>query len=360
MGNSDFGKTTTTDLTGSVPDYRVSSKTTDGGYSSDENRWSNPDASKNYGYYFGVGEYRSAINSYVIRCLGWGYDCLSSRDQINLNLIKGNGKETFWSIIFNHLQTKKWNGDSYTQIIRENESDKFSPIVNMKRLDPRRMTNVTNKQGRLIYFEYEQGAGVKKRLELHQVLYSMNNPSSDEPHGTSETSAVEWVIEAIQEAYRDWRRLMHVSSVRIFFVDEQDITRQNVIKTQYATAIKSGEVMMLTCKPEDAKFQDLTVPAADAWVRYLDNLEGKFYSQLGISKVSIGGTTENNTEASAKVNMVITEPVWIKEITELENDIKNQLGIEIKIRKQPSLMDNMQSDEAANTGQSKLEMQGAQ
>jgi hypothetical protein len=58
--------------------------------------------------------------------------------------------------------------------------------------------------------------------------------------------------------------------------------------------------------------------------------------------------------------MVITEPVWIKEITEIENDIWNQLNIRIKIRKQPSLMENMQTDEAANTGQTKLQYQGAQ
>ena len=357
MANPNFNSTTTTDFTNAVENHSIDSKTTDGGYGNKENKWSNPNAQKYYGYFHNVGEFRSAIKSYAIRVLGWGYDCPSSRDAENLKMITGNGKETFWAVIFNHLHTKKFNGDAYAQKIRDEES---GILINLKPLDPRRVTHVSNEKGVLTHYEYLQGNGKTQRLELDEVFHSMNNRILDEPHGTSETSAVEGVIEAVQEVERDWRRLMHRSSVRVLYVDEEDTTRQNQLKTTLATSIEKGEIIIIPCKPEDANFKDLEVPPADAFVRYLNYLEGKFYSQLGISKVSIGGTTENNTEASAKVNMVITEPVWIKEITELENDILNQLGIEIKIRKAPSLMENMQADQSKNTGQDKLQFSGNQ
>lgn len=355
MANSNLSYSTTTDFANGVPNYTIPSKTTDGNYGNEENEWTNPNASKFYGYYYGVGEYRSAINSYSIHVLGWGYDCLIPRDQISLNCITGNGKQTFWSLMYNHLCTKKFNGDAYAEIIRND-----GVIVNLKNLDPRRMKHITGKNGRIKRYEYTQADGKIKKYEPKDIFHSMNNQILDEPHGTAETSAVEWVIEAMLENARDQRRLMHYSSVRVLYVDETDTTRLNQLKTELANGIKNGNVVLLTCKPEEAKFEDLVVPPIEAFIRYQAWAENKFYSQLGISKVAIGGTTENNTEASAKTNVFITEPVWIKEITELEQDIKNQLGIELRIRRQPSMVGNMQSDEAANTGQTKLQMQGAQ
>jgi len=355
--NSNLAYTSTTDFASGVPNVTIASKTTDGQYGSKENRWNNPDASKYYGYYYNVGEFRSAIESFAIRVLGWGYETLNARDKVILDHVQGTGKDTFWGLIFNHLCVKKFNGDAYTQIIRDKDS---GVLINMKSLDPKRITHVTNEKGLLSHYMYSQGEGEEKRLELNEVLHSMNNRILDEPHGTAVTSAIEWVIEAMQESAKDQRRLMHYSSVRVLYVDESDTTRLNQLKTELAAGIKNGNVLLLTCKPEEAKFEDLVVPPIDAFIRYQSWLENKFYSELGISKVAIGGTTENNTEASAKTNVFITEPVWIKEITELEQDIWNQIGIKIKINKQPSLMDNMQSDEAANTGQTKLQYKGAQ
>jgi hypothetical protein len=353
--NSNLAYTSTTDFANGVPNITIDSKTTDGGYTSKENKWNNPNASKYYGYYYNVGEYRSAIESFAIRVLGWGYECLNIHDKNNLDLITGTGKEDFGKILFNHLCTKKFNGDAYCQIIRDGDI-----IINLKPLDPRRVTHITNENGLIVDYEYSQGNGEFKRLGVKNVLHSMNNRILDEPHGTAVTSAIEWVIEAMQESAKDQRRMMHYSSVRVLYVDETDTVRLTQLRTELAAGIKNGNVVILTCKPEEAKFEDLVVPPIDAFIRYQNWLENKFYSELGISKVSIGGTTENNTEASAKTNVFITEPVWIKEITELENDIKFQLGIEIKINRQPSLVDNMQSNEAKNTGQNKLEMQGEQ
>lgn len=355
MANTNFSKTTTTDLTSGVSDYAVDSKTSDGGQGNEENRWTNPNAAKYYGFYYGVGEYRAAIDAFATWVVGRGYTPELSRDKIILERISGWGEDTFLSILWNMLATKKFSSDSYAEIIDDDKDN----LLNLKTLNPRRMTHVTNEQGRLIRYEYSQGEGEAKKYKPEEIFHLCNKRMLDEPHGTSETSAVEWVINKIQQAREDYARLMHVSSVRIFYIDENDTTRQNTIKEQYKDGIRNKEVMMITCKPEDAKFQDLVVPPADAWIRWLNYLEDKFYKQLGVPKVVLGGTAEN-TEASAKVGVIAYEPIWTMECNELESDIWNQLGIRIKINKQPSLMDNMQTDEAKNTGQTKLEYQGSQ
>jgi hypothetical protein len=355
MANSNIYYSTTTDFANGVPNYSVPSQVSQAG-GSKENRINNPNTSIYYGLFRDSGEFRNAIKSYVIHVLGWGYECQSVRNKVLLDHISGNGKETFWKIMYKHLRCKKWNGDAFTQIIKDDDGD----LLNLKNLDPNRTAIITDENSIILRFEYTQADGTVKKLKPEEVLYSSNDPEIDEPLGVAETEAVKWVIEAMIESGIDQRRMMHFDSVRVLYVDETDTTRLAKLKTELASGIKNGNVVILTCKPEEAKFEDLVVPPIDAFIRYQNWLEGKFYSQLGISKVSIGGTTENNTEASAKVNMVITEPVWIKEITELETDIKNQIGIEIKINRQPSLMDNMQTDEAANTGQTKLEYQGSQ
>ncbi len=347
MANTNFGKTTTTNLQADVPDFMQDSKTTDGNYSSKENKWANPDASKYYGFYYGIGEFRAALNAFATWTVGQGYETENVRDKVILDHVIGWGEDTFLSIIWNMIVTKKFNGDAYAEIIR---NEKTGTLINIKTLDPRRMAHISNNQGLLDHYEYTQSNGKIRTLKPFQILHFCNKRVLDEPHGTAETSAVEWVIEKIQQAREDFARLMHVSSVRILYVDENDTTRQNQIKTQYAAGIKNGDVVMMTCRPEDAQFEDLTVPGAAAWIAWLNYLEDKFYRQLGVPKIVLGGTAEN-TEASAKVGVVVFETVWTMETLEVESDVWNQLGIKIKINKQPSMMDGLQQQEQKNQAQ---------
>ena len=58
-------------------------------------------------------------------------------------------------------------------IIRD---DKTGILINLKSLDPRRITHIINNQGLIIAYEYDQGAGKKPlRLKKEEVFHSMNN-----------------------------------------------------------------------------------------------------------------------------------------------------------------------------------------
>jgi len=253
---------------------------------------------------------------------------------------------------------KKVNGDSYAEIIREDKDDILSTLINLKPLDPSRLTNITNNKGKLTGYEYQEGEETRT-LKPFQVLHFCNDRTIDEPHGNSVTSAIEWVVTAIEEAKTALRRVIRLSYIRILYIDENDTTRLNQVKAEYKDGVEKGYVLIIPCKPEDAKFQDITVPPTEAYRLWLDYLEDQFYKQIGVPKVVLGGTAEN-TEASAKVGVIGYEPTWQREIKDIEMDVWNQLGIKITFGRQPSLMDNMQADERKNTGQTKLEYQGAQ
>ena len=62
-------------------------------------------------------------------------------------------------------------------------------------------------------------------------------------------------------------------------------------------------------------------------------------------------TSEGYTEAGGKVGFLTFEPVYTWEQTQLEADLLSQLGWEIKFNRPPSLKDDFQAAEAANTGQ---------
>ena len=337
----DLTSTTTTDLANSVDTYSVSPKSTDSA-SSTETRYTNPNFTKYYGYYITIPELNSTINALATWVLGQGYET-SRFTKITLRHINGWGEDTFLSILWNLLVTKKVNGDAFAEIIKDKNS---GILINLKPLDPAKMTIVCNGKGRITGYEQTTTTGVTK-YKPEEIFHICNNRVADNIHGQSMIEPVEWTCNAWQEALADKRRILHRSTIRIMEVDEDDPTRLATLKTQYANAINLGEVLLVP--KGTGALQDLSAPTSEhlEWIRYLEN---KFYQELGVPKVILGGTSEN-TEASSKVSVIVYEPIFTREITELEMDIFNQLGIEVKFNKQPSLMDNMQTDEAKNTGQ---------
>jgi len=334
--------------------YTADSKTSDALYNKEENDWTFMDFPKHYGIYQDIGQFQQAVNSYATRVVQ-GYKTLLNRDKILLDRVDGWGEDTFLSVLWQMIVIKKVNGDSFSEIIKNDKGT----LINLKPLDPYKMKVRTNEKRRITHYIYNQGNKEEKEFKPHQILHFCNDRTIDEPHGNSITKAVEWVVEAIEESKLLARRMVRLSSVSIIYVDENDSARQTKLKTELKEGIDKGSIILLPCKPEEAKLEHTEMPPINALITWLNYLEDQFYKALGFSKSVIGGTAEN-TEAAAKMDKVNSEPIWTREIAELEADIWNQLGIRIMMDKQPSLMDNMQTDEAKNTGQAKLKYQGSQ
>ena len=146
----------------------------------------------------------------------------------------------------------------------------------------------------------------------------------------------------------DKRIILHRSTIRIIEVDADDSTRLSTLKTQYAEAIKNGEVLLV---PKDNVSFPNVPPISTAehseWIRYLENF---FYQAVGVPKIILGGSQEF-TEASSKIGYLTFEQPYMTEQRLLEQDIFLQLGLTITFNRPVSLKEAVQESEAANTGQ---------
>lgn len=328
--------------TGAIADYKITPDSLDTAQISEFKVYNQRYAEYN-GYYLDIPEYQSAINAFATWVVGQGWTSPSSKTTVELERIDGWGEDTFQSILWNMIAVKKVQGDAFSEVIRSKEGT----LINIKPVG--NLTIVTNKKGRIIRYEDQTQMPIQT-FAPNKILHLCNNRLANQCHGTAVTRSMRWVIDTIQEAMRDYRKVLHRSTVRILYVDESDKDRLAQLKTEYKNGIEKGDVVILTVKKGEAEFLDLGAPPIDTFERWIRYQEDRYYRALGIPKVILGGTAEN-TEASAKVSIIVAEPLFEKERTELKADLWNQLGIKVEIGKPQSLMDNMQTQEAKNPNQ---------
>ena len=342
MSDYDIRSSTITGLDSGLTDYSVSAKSTDGVTGKKENYWDFPEFTKWYGYYDSIPELKKAIGTSATWVLGQGYEA-SIYDKVILDNITGWGEDTFNSIMWNMLIIKKVNGDSFAEIIRNDKGT----LINIKPLSPENIRIVVSSKG--VITKYIQTT-TNREIIPYKMLHFSNDRVADNIHGDSVVKALKWLIDARQEAMEDWRRISHRSTIRVLVVDEDNPAKLTTLKTQYKDAIKKGELLILPGKPGEKVFQDLVLPPVEAflaWIRYLENA---FYKAVGVPK-TIAGDAEGIPESGGKMAMLTHEPTYIREVTELEGDIWNQLAIKISFRRQPSLQDNVKTQEEKSTNQ---------
>jgi len=327
--------------TGEIADYEITPDSLDTAQIS-EFKVINQRYAEYNGYYLDIPEYQSANNAFATWTTGEGWTA-DSRTTAILEGIDGWGEDTFSSVLWGLIVTKKVQGDAFAEIIRNDEGT----LINL--IPAGNLNIITNKKGRIIRYE-DQNQMPIKTFAPNKILHLCNNRLANQCHGTAITRSMKWVIDTIQEAMKDYRRALHRSIPVILYVDESDKDRLANLKAEYKTSMEKGDVVILTVKKGEAEFQQMQPPPIDAFERWIRYQEDRYYRALGIAKVILGGTAEN-TEASAKVAVIVNEPVFQRERKETEADLWNQLAIKIKIGKPKSLMDNMQSEEAKNPNQ---------
>ena len=347
MAKYDITKTTTTDMTGEVPNFSVAAKTTDGVSESKETLWNNEDFQEHNGYYLTRPELKKAIDAYATWVVGKGFIPEDEETKVILNSVRGWGEDTLGSLLWNMIVVKKYHGDSFAEIVRDPEN---GDLANLKPLDPSVVTTIVGNNGVILRYEVRSKIKEKdgvKTLQPHEVLHLSNDRVADNIHGTSVVDCVKWAIDARNEAMEDYRRILHRSTIRVMEVDEDDKTRLSQIKGDYAQAIKKGELLLVPKGTQEIR--DLSAPQSQhiEWIRYLENF---FYQAVGIPKVILGGP-EEFTEASSKISYLTYEQIYTREVVDLEADLWNQIGLKIKFTRPASLKNELLDSEEKNTGQ---------
>ena len=334
---------TYTQLRTKVDDYSVDREVIDEAQQK-ETYWNNPNWSEYLGYFKNIPEFKEAIKALARWTIGKGF-VTDKNTEVLLENITGWGEDSFQSILQNMIIVKKVNGDAFAEIIKDNKGE----LKNLKPLNPSNVKIIVDKKGVIERYDVKQGDGNFKKFQPIQIFHLCNDRIANEIHGTSAVEAVKWVIDARNEAMADWRRISHRSTIRILYVDADNTSRLNTLRTQYAEAIKYGEVLILPAKKGEAELADFSTPPIQPFIEWIRYLEGFFYQALGVPKAI--ANTADFTEAASKVGYMTFEPVYTEEQTLLEQDIWNQLNIKIKFNRPPSLHGVLAEDEKKNVGQ---------
>jgi len=329
MVELNISQATTTNFTGTVPNFIVQAKTLDSASPGDETYWYFSEATKNYGYYFRISEVFNSANALATWTTHRGFKVQDPEMKAQLDHVKGLGKDSFTQLMWSHVVTKLIVGDSFLQIKR-NDSDN---IVNMVPISPERVRLVFSKGGLLKRYDVYDGSDWKA-VKIEDMLHSSNKRLADQFHGTSQLTASKFIVDALNEALEDERIIKHRDkALGIAYYQTDKAGKISYANQQIQNAVKNGEMVGL---PEGTvKIEGWPSKSSEDRTGWIEMLQNKFYQDFGVPR-SIA-SSDGTSEVGGKMGHVIFEPIYTKEQIDLEDDLWNQQGIKIKFNRPPSL-----------------------
>ena len=343
MPETDIAGAVASNLSNVMTDYSVGSQETDGADGVGEFTWQMSDWAVNLGYYKEIPELQTAIDAKANWTMGAGYKS-DDVTMLLLGTIRGNGKDSFNSILSNMIRTYTIAGDSFAEVIRDGEEN----LVNLKPLDPSSMVVVMNKRGRVV--RYEQ---VTKHRKLHkrflpdQIFHLSRKRIADEIHGISVIPSVKWIILARNESMSDWKRVLHrnVEPVNIFHLDTDDTSEIASFKSKMDAARGSGENMYIPKGAVEVEPGGVAPNATLSPLQWINQLNDYFFQAVNVPQIIIGNAKEF-TDASSKIVYLSYEQSVKGEQLYVEEQVLGQLNLEINLTFPASLQNELLSDEA--------------
>lgn len=341
MPETDIDSAVASDLTNAVTVFNVASETTDAPQGDKEYEFIIEDWEVNLGYYKSIPELQTAIDAKSNWVVGAGFEA-DNATTLLLDTIKGNGKDSFNSILRNAQTVKTLAGDSFAEIIR----DKKELLINLKPLDPSSMKIVSNGKGRII--RYEQINKVKevvKTFQPEEIFHLSRNRIADEVHGISIVPSIQKIIDARAEAMADWKTVLHrhVSPLIIWHLDTDDTAEIATFKKTNDKAIANQENMYI---PKGAVEPEIVATATNATLNPLASIEqlnDNFYQVVNVPQIIVGNA-KAFTDASGKIVYLAYEQSVKGEQLYMEEQILSQLNIEINLTFPASLQQDTISD----------------
>jgi len=331
-------------LASAMTDFAVDAQRTDGPSDQKESRWFNDKWSTHFGYYTDekVPEITAVIDGKSSWTVGKGFKADEVTTML-LDTIKGNGFDTFNTILENVMRTMLIGGNFYAHIIRDEEEN----LINLKPLDPQVMVNIAAADGMITHFEQISKVAGKKprRYKAEEIFYLQRNRVADEIHGRGIIQKLKLIMDMKNEAMADNRKAMHWNVIPRWKhkLKTEDPVEIAAYKAKMDAATGSGENIY---EPFDISEGELiTVPPNAtlnplAWIGYLDNL---FYETAGVPKIVLGGSGEF-TEASAKIAYLAFQQGVEEEQLFIEEQVLSQLNLVIELEFPASLENELLSD----------------
>ena len=341
ISSLDYTKTKAyNDLTLFTDSYSViqAGTTTELEYQMDWNSWN--------GYYMTVPEVGSMVDRKALWVIGKGFEADEKTKKI-LEKIRGNGKDTFNSIIHNGVKVYTIGGDSFAEIIK----NKKGILKNLKPLNPGTIKIIANEKGMII--RYEQwtegivGAEEKVIFRPEEIFHLAWNRTADAIHGTPTLDKLKRTIEALQEAKYDMKVVFHryVKPLLIISVDTDDEAEINKFKGKLDATFEKAENLVI---PHETvkNIEKVSIPQFSTLdpLPWIKRLEEEFIRAEGVSSVVLGVADKEMTEASGKILYLSWQQVIEWNQLFLEEQIKAQLGLDVKFNFPASIAPELMQD----------------
>lgn len=352
----DVNKTQNQELDQSIKVQTTASEDVDRANLNDKTIWPNVTWPDYNGYYEKHISIRSVIIKLGMWSVGKGYKADGKTKKL-LDKIRGWGKDTFNGIIANQLRVEHNNGDSYAEIITpkgEELKENGSNLINLKPLNPGSIGHVVNSQGILESYKQKNLDGTETPLRLNQVFHLCLNRNADETHGTGDIKALMTFLDKIKQLDEDMSVMFHrfVVPQLVWRLNTDDDTKITAFKAKAKKLRNDGDDMFV---PEEVVGWDL-VEAGKNGVNPLD-WRNKWTEEVikgGGVPALIMAIEAGTTEASSKMVYLAWQQVIEDAQRQVEDQIKAQLGIEIKYEFPARIEENLGEDEGKdgdiNTG----------
>lgn len=346
MADFNINSAEASDLANAVTDYSVGSQVTDGATGDKETKYSITNWAQNLGYYKQIPELRAVIDAKDSWTVGKGFKADEETTML-LDTFKGFGKDTFNTFLENMLRVMNIAGDSFAEIIRDDEEN----LINLKTLDPSTISIIADAKGLIL--RYEQNSKLPRKqnepkiFQPEDIFHLSRNRVADEIHGVSLVDALENVILSKNEAMSDMKTLMHwhVKPRWKHRMKTDDPTKISAYKAKADAAKAGGEDIYEPIGEVESELIAIAPNATlnpMAWITYLDNM---FYEVAQVPKIILGGSGEF-TEASAKIAYLAFQQTIEEDQLFVEEQCLSQLNLVIDLEFPASLENELLSDKA--------------
>ena len=349
MANLNLNKAERSDYA-QIPEFEIASKQIDSPTGQKETEWQNAKATTYWGYFNAVGDLKSAFLMKAIWNVGKGYEA-DNRTKAILDNITGWGKDTFDDILFNMEVCRRVFGDSYAEIIRNEDT---GTLINLKPLNPGSIKIIVNSKGIIQRYEQTDETG-KKTLNTwkpEEMFHLSNNRLANQIHGISDIEGgVEAVIKADEHSFEDLRKIVSFQA-KPFIIFKLKTDNETKIKTfveKVRKARQYGDDMFVPDDENLLSYEVVQVNPSSILMDWRTDLRNKFYRMVGIPLVLFGAT--GSTESGGKMEYLGHEQVFEHDQRYIEKQIWNQLALKIDLIPPTSLLPNLATDQAKDANQ---------
>ena len=354
MGNLDITKTQQSDFTNQVSNYEVTPLNVREATNLDETVWTNDRASIQWGWFNTNPDLKSALVMKAIWDVGKGY--LADIHTTNiLNLISGNGKQTFRDILFSMEIMKRIYGDAFAEIITHN-GKKLSEggiIINLKLLNPANIKVIFSKKGQIKRYEQFNTGTKDIKWDKEEILHFTNMSMCAQIHGISEIDILEPTLKADQESFGDVAKVMHNQAIPMILwklkTDDITVITNFVAKVNAARAL-GGENLFIPDDDNIVTHELVEINLSSAIFEWRNDIRNKFYRNIGLPQI-IPGAGGNSTESESKVIYTAYGNIVENDQKYVEEQILSQLHLKIDLIPPESLIPQLQTDTRKDTGQ---------